>query len=380
MNFDLTPEEEMIRSAVRDFAEGVVAPDAAKRDEMQEFPADIMKQMGDLGFFGIPFSERWGGAGGSTVSYALAVEEISRVDASLGLGFAAHVSLGCSPIYYFGTDAQKQRFLEKAIAGTYLASFGLTEPEAGSDAGATQTTAVATDSGFRISGTKIFITNAGHAGYIVATAKSGDGTRGISNFIIPTGLDGVRVRCDYKKLGMRSSETCEIILDQVEVSQDALLGDINKGFKQFLQILDGGRISIAAIGVGVGQAALEAALFYANQRRQFGRAIGEFQAIQFMLANMGMEVEMARTMVLKAAWLKDQGRPFSKEAAMAKLFSSEMATRVANQSLQIHGGNGYMKDYPVERYLRDAKLLEIGEGTSEIQRMVIARHLGVGQA
>lgn len=377
MDFDLTREEMMIRDAVRDFAEGIVAPGAGQRDEEAEFPFDLMQQMGEMGFFGIPFDEQWGGAGGNTVSYALAVEEISRVDASLGLGFAAHVSLGCSPVYNFGTLEQKRTYLPGAIAAEYLAAFGLTEPEAGSDAGGTRTFAELVGDHWRISGTKIFITNAGHSGYIVATARTSRDHRRISSFIIPTKTPGVNVRCEYRKMGMRSSETCEIIFDGVEIPRENLLGQQDKGFHQFLDILDGGRISIGAIGVGIAQAALDASLAYAGQRRQFGRRLAEFQAIQFKLADMAMEVEMARMMVLKAAWLKDRKRPYAKEAAMGKLYASEAAMRAANQAVQIHGGNGYMKDYPVERYLRDAKLLEIGEGTSEIQRMVIARQLGL---
>lgn len=367
----------MIRQMVRDFAENSVAPGAKDRDEKSEFSFDLMKQMGELGFFGIPFSEEWGGSGGGTVSYALAVEEISRVDASLGLGFAAHVSLGCSPLYFFGTENQKQEYLTRAIAGTYLAAFGLTEPGAGSDAGGTVTFAERDGDQWVITGEKCYITNAGHAGYIVATARTSRESRRISAFIVPRSADGLSVRCAYNKLGMRSSETCEIHFDRVRVPHDYLLGQEDKGLHQFLDILDGGRISIGALGVGVAQAALEASIAYATERRQFGRPLSAFQAIQFKIADMAMEVEMARTMVLKAAWLKDQHRPYAKEAAMGKLFASEAAMRAANQAVQIYGGAGYMKDYPVERYLRDAKLLEIGEGTSEIQRLVIARQLGL---
>lgn len=377
LNFDLTSEEAMIRQTVRDFAESVVAPGVKQRDEQSEFSFELMKQMGELGFFGLPFSEDWGGSAAGTVSYALAVEEISRIDASLGLGFAAHVSLGCSPLYFFGTEAQKAEYLPRAIEGSYLAAFGLTEPGAGSDAGGTATLAQRDGDGWVITGEKCFITNAGHSGYIVATARTARDSRRISAFIVPRDTPGVSVSCAYNKLGMRSSETCEIHFDQVRVPDDHLLGQEGKGLHQFLDILDGGRISIGALGVGVAQAALDASIDYAKQRRQFGRAIGEFQAVQFKIADMAMEVEMARTLVLKAAWLKDQHRPYATEAAMGKLFASEAAMRAANQAVQIHGGAGYMKDYPVERYLRDAKLLEIGEGTSEIQRLVIARQLGL---
>lgn len=377
MNFDLTPEEVMIRQTVRDFAESVVKPGAKERDEKSEFSFTLMHQMGELGFFGLPFSEEWGGSGAGTVSYAIAVEETSRVDASLGLGFAAHVSLGCSPLYFFGSPAQKAEYLTRAIDGTYLAAFGLTEPGAGSDAGGTTTFAEKQGDRWVINGEKCYITNAGHSGYIVATARTSREHRRISAFIIPNDTPGVTVRCNYNKMGMRSSETCEIHFDQVEIPEDYLLGEEGKGLHQFLDILDGGRISIGALGVGVAQAALDASLEYATERHQFGRPIGDFQAVQFKIADMALEVEMARTMVLKAAWLKDQHRPYAKEAAMAKLFASEAAMRASNQAVQIYGGAGYMKDYPVERYMRDAKLLEIGEGTSEIQRLVIARQLGL---
>ena len=374
MDFDLTPDQKLIRTTVRDFADQVVGPGAAERDATGEMPLDIMRQMGELGFFGIPFPERWGGSGGDAVSYALAVEEIGRVDASLGLGFAAHVSLGCSPLYLYGSDAQRERFLIPAATGEYLAAFGLTEPGAGSDAGGTATRVEETDGGYRITGTKMFITNALHAGYIVSTARQPEDQR-ISSYIVPAGTPGLTVRSVSRKLGMRSSETCEIHLDGVEVPRDLLLGEPGRGFGQFLEILDGGRISIGALSVGVAQASLDAALAYSQTRRQFGHELAHFQAIQFKLADMAMEVELARSMVLKAAWLKDQRREYTKEAAMAKLYASEAAMRASLEAVQIHGGYGYMQDYPVERYMRDAKLLVIGEGTSEIQRMVIARQL-----
>ncbi|MCY0877405.1 MAG: acyl-CoA dehydrogenase family protein [Firmicutes bacterium] len=379
MDFDWGQDEELIRRAARDFAEQFAAPGARVRDESGTFSFELMREMGKQGFFGIPFSEEWGGAGGTAVGYALAVEEISRVDASLGLGYAAHVSLGCAPVDRFGTAEQKRRYLVPAIQGAYLAAFALTEPEAGSDAGNTQTRAYEDGEAWVIRGEKCYITNAGHAGYLVTTARTSaaDETRRITAFIVPRESPGLAVRCEYAKLGMRSSETCEVHFDDVRVPHDHVLGEPGKGLRQFLEILDGGRISIGALGVGIAQAALDASLAYANQRRQFGQAISRFQAIQFKIADMAMDVEIARTLVLKAAWLKDQRRPYGKEAAMAKLFASEAAMRAASQAVQIHGGAGYMKDYPVERYLRDAKLLEIGEGTSEIQRLVIARHLGL---
>jgi alkylation response protein AidB-like acyl-CoA dehydrogenase len=374
MDFDLTAEQRLIRDTVREFAEAEVAPGAAARDESGEVPLDLMRRMGDLGFFGLPFPERWGGSGGDTVSYALAVEEIGRVDASLGLGFAAHVSLGCAPLSLFGTDDQKERYLVPAATGRILAAFGLTEPEAGSDAGGTATRAVRDGDAFVINGTKIFITNAVNAGYIVATARDGE-AGGISSLIVEEGTPGLSARALHGKLGMRSSDTAEVHLDGVRVPLDHVLGTRGKGFRQFLEVLDGGRISIGALSVGVAQASLDASVAYAGTRRQFGKTLDQFQAIQFKLADMAMEVELARTMVLKAAWLKDQHRDFAREAAMAKLFASEAAMRASLEAVQIHGGAGYMRDFPVERYMRDAKLLVIGEGTSEIQRLVIARDL-----
>ncbi|BDG59439.1 acyl-CoA dehydrogenase [Caldinitratiruptor microaerophilus] len=377
MNFDLTEEQAAIRRMAREFAEAEVAPGAAERDEKHLFPLDLVRRMGELGFFGIPFAEAYGGLGGDYVSYALAVEEIARADAGLGLTYAAHVSIGLGPVYSFGTEEQKQRWLPGGIRGEYLASFGLTEPQAGSDAAATRTTAERDGDHWVLNGQKQFITNAGYAGYVVCTAvtEKGKGHRGISNFIVPTDAPGFRVGPPLKKLGLHSSDTRPLYFDDCRVPAENLLGRPGEGFKQFMATLDGGRISIGAFCVGIARAAYEAALRYAKEREQFGRRIGEFQAIQFKLADMAMEIELARTQVLKAAWLKDQGRPYTREAAMAKLFASEMATRAASQAVQIHGGYGYVRDYPVERYYRDVKLGEIGEGTSEIQRLVIARHI-----
>lgn len=378
MDFDLTTEQRMIRDAVRDFAEGEVAPKAAEVDRTGRFPIETFKKMGELGFLGIPFPEEYGGAGGDTVSYALAVEEIGRACASTGLGYAAHISLGSYPIYAFGTEAQKREYLVPLAQGEGLGAFGLTEPGAGSDASGTRTTAVLEDGFWRLNGSKNFITNAGYARSVVVTAVTDreKGAKGISAFIVPTNNPGFRVTTTYEKLGLRGSNTVEFVLDETVIPEDHLLGAVGEGYKQFLITLDGGRISIGALSVGIARAAYEAALSYAKERVQFGRSISKFQAIQFKLADMAMHIEMARTMVLKAAWLKDQGRPFKKEAAMAKLFASEMAMRTCDQAIQIHGGYGYMKDYPVERYFRDVKLMEIGEGTSEIQRLVIAREIG----
>ncbi|MCG0239201.1 MAG: acyl-CoA dehydrogenase [Firmicutes bacterium] len=378
MNLDLTPEQAAIQKMAREFAEGVVAPGAAERDQTHRFPLEIFRQMGELGFFGIPFSEAYGGLGGDYVSYALAVEEISRADGGVGLSYAAHVSIGIGPVYAFGTEEQKRRWLPGAIRGEYLASFGLTEPGAGSDAAATRTTAVRDGDGWVLNGQKVFITNAGYAGYIVCTAvtEPGQGHRGISNFIVPTDAPGFSTGQPYRKMGLRSSDTRPVYFDNCRIPGDSLLGQPGEGFRQFMVTLDAGRISIAAFALGIARAAYEAALRYAQERVQFGRAISKFQAIQFKLADMATEIEVARGQILKAAWLKDQGRPYTKEAAMAKLFASEVATRVCHQAVQIHGGYGYIQDYPVERYYRDVRLGEIGEGTSEVQRLVIAREIG----
>lgn len=379
MNFELTKEQEMIRKMVRDFAEEVIRPRAIEIDKNAAFPEDIFKQMGELGLLGIPFPEEVGGSGGDTLSYALAVEEIGRVCGSTGLSYAAAVSLGASPLYAFGTKKQKEQFLKPLAEGKALGAFGLTEPNAGSDAGGTKTTAVLDGNHYVINGEKCFITNASFAKIIIVTAVTGKSAAGknlISAIIVPTDTEGVTIKSEYDKMGVRGSDTAEIILENVTVPKENILGEVNKGFKQFLSTLDGGRISIAALGVGIAQASLDRALSYAKEREQFGKPISKLQAIQFKLADMAMEVELARTMVHKAAWLKDEGKAFGKEAAYAKLFASETAVRNANEAIQIHGGYGYMREYEVERYLRDAKLLEIGEGTSEVQRVVIARYLG----
>jgi alkylation response protein AidB-like acyl-CoA dehydrogenase len=375
---DLTDEQRALRSMVRDFAQEKIAPGSAERDKTAEFPLEIVKEMAALGLTGLPFGEEYGGTGGDTVSYAIAVEEISRACASTGITYAANVSLGISPIYYFGTPGQKAQYLPNLFSGEYLASFGLTESEAGSDAGGTKTRARRTDHGWVLNGTKCFITNASHAGVVTVTAVTDPsrGTKGISAFLVEKGTPGFQVLTPYEKMGLHASNTTELVLEDVELPADALLGKENAGFPQFLQILDGGRISIGAMAVGIAQAAFDSALAYAKERRQFNKAISSFQAIQFKLADMATQIEYSRLLVHKAARLKDAKLPFGKEAAMAKLQASETAVKVALEAIQIHGGYGYMKDYPVERYLRDAKLTEIGEGTSEINRIVIARHLG----
>jgi len=379
MNFELTKEQQMIKEMVREFAEKEIAPNAAKWDEEAYFPVDVFKKMGELGLLGIPFPEQYGGSGGDTISYAIAVEEIGRACGGTGLSYAAAVSLGASPIYYFGTEEQKQKWLVPMAKGETLGAFGLTEPNAGSDAGGTRTKAVLDGDEYVINGEKCWITNAGHARQVIVTAVTGKDERGknmISAIIVPTDTPGFTIRCDYDKMGVRASNTCELVFENVRVPKENVLGDPTKGFKQFLYTLDGGRISIAALAIGIAQAAFEKALQYAKERTQFGQSISKFQAIQFKLADMAMEIELARNMVYKAAWLKDQKKPFTKEAAFAKLFASEAGFRACNQTIQIHGGYGYMKEYGVERHLRDIKLMEIGEGTSEIQRLVIARQLG----
>ncbi|WP_258833740.1 acyl-CoA dehydrogenase [Peribacillus frigoritolerans] len=379
MDFSLTKEQQMIKEMVREFAEKEIKPIAIELDAKSMFAEDVFKKMGKLGLLGIPFPEEYGGSGGDTISYAIAVEEVGKACGGTGLSYAAAVSLGASPIYYFGTEEQKQKYLVPITTGETLAAFGLTEPNAGSDAGGTRTTAVLDGDEYVINGEKTWITNASYSRTVTVTAVSGKDSKGkniISAFIVPTDTQGLTINSNYEKMGVRASNTCEIILDNVRVPKENLLGDPDKGFKQFLFTLDGGRISIAALAVGIAQAAFDRALAFSKERIQFGKSISNFQAIQFKLADMAMEIELARNMVYKAAWLKDNKKPFAKEAAYAKLFASETAFRTSNQAIQIHGGSGYMREYEVERYLRDAKLLEIGEGTSEIQRLVIARQLG----
>jgi alkylation response protein AidB-like acyl-CoA dehydrogenase len=369
----------MIRDMVKDFAQREIVPRAAEIDRSGAFPADILGQMAELGLMGLPIAEEYGGSGGDYTSYCLALEEITRACGSTGLTYEAHISLGCMPIYYFGSEAQKREYLPLLCSGESIGSFGLTEPEAGSDAGGTQTTARLEDGEWVINGAKCFITNASFAKFVTITAVTdkGKGTRGISAIIVPTGTPGFTVREGYEKLGLHGSNTTQLFFDDVRVPESNLVGVRGEGFKQFLVVLDGGRIAIGAMGVGIAQGCLDASVKYAKERVQFGQPIGKFQAIQFKLADMAMNIELARLMYLKAAWLKDNGQPYSREANYAKLFGSEMATKAALEAIQIHGGYGYIKEFPVERYLRDAKLLEIGEGTSEVIRLVIARSLGL---
>lgn len=378
MNFELTSEQTMIKRTIKEFAEEEVAPGAIERDKTKRFPAEIFKQLGELGMLGLPFPEEYGGAGADTISFAIVTEELSKACGSTGIGYSAHISLGGAPINLFGTEMQKQKYLVPICSGDSLGAFGLTEPNAGSDAGGTQTTAFLDQGEYTINGSKCFITNASYAKHLALTAITGEkeGQKEISAIIVPTNSPGFSVIDNYDKMGLNASNTTELIMENVRVPRENLLGKEGEGFKQFLITLDGGRIGIGAMAVGIAQAAYEKALQYAAERKQFGKPLSKFQAIQFKLADMAMKIELARNMVYKAAWLKDQGRPFSKEASMCKLYASEIAMEVADQAVQIHGGYGYMREYEVERYMRDAKLLEIGEGTSEVQRMVIARLIG----
>ncbi|MEA3318944.1 MAG: acyl-CoA dehydrogenase family protein [Bacillota bacterium] len=379
MNFDLTAEQAMIKKTIREFSDEVVAPGALQRDRDKKFPVEVFQQLSQLGMMGLPFPEEYEGAGADTVSFAIVVEELSRACGSTGITYSAHVSLGGAPLNLFGTEEQKQKYLVPICTGESLGAFGLTEPNAGSDAGGTQTTAVEDGEDFIINGNKCFITNASYAKHMALTAitdKKGN-EKEISAVIVPTDAKGFQVIDNYEKMGLNASNTTELVLEDVRVPQENLLGKRGEGFRQFLITLDGGRIGIGAMAVGIAQAAFERALAYSQERKQFGRSLSSFQINQFKLADMAMKLELARTMVYKAAWLKDQGRPFSKEASMCKLYASEVCMEIADQAVQLHGGYGYMKEYHVERFMRDGKLLEIGEGTSEVQRMVIARSLGI---
>ncbi len=377
MNFDLDQEHELVRSTVREFAQDRVAPVAEELDRESRFPYELVAGMAELGLMGMTIPEQYGGAGADTVAYAIAVEELTRIDSSVAITMAAHHSLGTLPIYNFGSEEQKQQWLPELAAGKKLAAFGLTEPDAGSDAGASRTRAELHDGSWVVNGSKIFITNAGTeiTACVTITARTGD--EEISNLIIPNGTPGYAISKPMKKLGWRASDTRELSFKDCAVAEANLLGPRGEGFRQFLEILDGGRISIAAMGVGLAQGAYDLAYTYAHERKQFGQPIAKFQAVQFKLADMATEIEAGRTMVYKAAWLKDQGRDFGLAAAQAKLYTGELSNRAVNWSLQIHGGYGYMDEYPISRLYRDQKILEIGEGTNEVQRMVIARHLGL---
>jgi len=378
VNFDLSPEHELVRRTVREFAETKVAPVAEELDREQRFPYELVSELADLGLMGMPIPEEYGGAGADTLSYAIAVEELTRIDSSVAITMAAHTSLGTMPILMFGSEQQKQQWLPDLASGRKLAAFGLTEPGAGSDAAASRTTAELRDGNWVINGSKIFITNAGTdiTSCVTITAKTGDDDE-ISNLIVPNGAPGYEISAPMHKLGWRASDTRELSFKDCAVPEENLLGGRGKGFAQFLEILDGGRISVASMGVGLAQGAYDLAVAHAKEREQFGKPIVQFQAVQFQLADMAVEIEAGRALTYKAAWLKDEGRPFAKEAAMAKLYTGELSHRAANAALQIHGGYGFMDESPISRLYRDQKILEIGEGTNEVQRMVIARHLGL---
>jgi alkylation response protein AidB-like acyl-CoA dehydrogenase len=378
MDLDLTHEQELIRDTVRTFARERVAPVAEELDREARFPVELVGEMAELGLMGIPIPEGYGGAGGDTLAYAIAIEELTRVDSSVAITVAAHTSLGTMPIFLFGSDEQKERWLPDLASGRRLAAFGLTEPDAGSDAGATRTTAELRDGAWVVNGSKMFITNAGTdlTWGVTITARTGEDE--ISNLVVENGSPGYEVSAPLHKLGWRASDTRALAFTDCTVPEENLLGPRGKGFTQFLEILDGGRISVAAMGVGLAQGAYDLAADYARERTQFGKPIGRFQAIAFQLADMAVEIEAGRQLVYRAAWLKDRGRPFALEAAMAKLYTGELSHRVANQALQIHGGYGFMEESPIARLYRDQKILEFGEGTNEVQRMVIARHLGFG--
>ncbi len=376
MDFGLDDQTELLQRTVREFAQAEVAPAAEELDRTKSFPYEIVAKMADLGWMGIPFPEEVGGAGGSSLQYAIAVEELTRVDSSVAITLCAHTSLGTQPIYLFGSDAQREEWLPRLCSGEILGAFGLTEPEAGSDAGNTRTRARLDSGEWVIDGAKQFITNAGTeiSGLVSITARTGDDE--ISNLIVANGTPGYEQAEPYRKMGWNASDTRPLTFTDCRVPEENLLGMRGKGFHQFLQVLDIGRIGVAAMGVGLAQGALDQALEYAKQRRAFGKPISKFQAIQAKLADLATEIAAARLLVYQSAWLKDQQRPFSLVAAQAKLKTGRLAVKAADEAVQIHGGYGYIEEYPVCRFYRDAKILTIGEGTDEVQQMVIARALG----
>ena len=376
MDFALDDQTQLLQRTVREFAQAEVAPAAEELDRTHSFPYEIVAKMASLGWMGIPFPEEVGGAGGSSLQYAIAVEELTRVDSSVAITLCAHTSLGTQPIYLFGSEEQKQQWLPRLCAGEILGAFGLTEPEAGSDAGNTRTRARLQDGEWVINGAKQFITNAGTdiSGVVCITARTDD--EEISNLIVPNGTDGYEQAEPYRKMGWNASDTRPLTFTDCRVPEENLLGMRGKGFHQFLQVLDIGRIGVAAMGVGLAQGALDQALAYAKERRAFGKPISQFQLIQAKLADLATEIAAARLLVYHAAWLKDQSKPFSLVAAQAKLKTGRLAVKAADEAVQIHGGYGYIEEYPVCRFYRDAKILTIGEGTDEVQQMVIARALG----
>ncbi|HEX2195199.1 MAG TPA: acyl-CoA dehydrogenase [Candidatus Limnocylindria bacterium] len=377
MDFALSPQHQDIRRTVRDFAEREIAPVAAELEARGEFPHDIIRRAAELGLLGVPYPDEVGGTGLDSLAYAITIEELARASGSVAIIVSAHTSLGCNPIYMAGTDEQKDRYLRPMASGQVLGAYGLTEPGAGSDSRGTRTRARRDGGEWVLSGSKRFITNAGVAGTYVVTAvtEREAGTGRISAFIVPADAPGFSVGRMEEKMGLHASNTGELLFEDCRIPAENLLGEEGEGDKLFLQTLDGGRIGIGAMALGLAQAAYEAASAYAKERRQFDRPIGSFQGVAFMIADMATQIDAARLMVYRAAWLKDCGKPYSTEAAMAKLFASEVSRQVTNDAVQVHGGYGYVSEYNVERYLRDAKLTEIGEGTSEIQRLVIARNL-----
>jgi alkylation response protein AidB-like acyl-CoA dehydrogenase len=377
MEFELNEEQQQVKSSVREFAEGEIAPHVMEWDETQHFPIELWPKLAELGLTGVIFPEEYGGAGMGYVEYATIIEELSRVDGSVGISVAAHNSLCSNHIYMYGTEEQKQKYLVPLAQGKHLGAWGLTEPGAGSDASGTRTTAVRQNGGWVVNGAKNFITHAIHGDTCVAMAVTDRSQRskGISAFIFEKGMPGFAPSKKENKLGLRASETASVVFEDCHVGEENLLGEEGLGFVNAMQILDGGRISIAALAVGIAQGAYESAVRYSKEREQFGKPISEFQAIQFKLADMAVQIEAARLLMYRAAYLKDQGKKTTKESSMAKLYASEMSVRVCDEAIQIHGGYGYTKDYPPEKYWRDSKLCTIGEGTSEIQRIIIAREL-----
>jgi short-chain 2-methylacyl-CoA dehydrogenase len=377
LSFDLSDEHELFRATVREFAEGRIGPVAEELDREERFPLDLVREAAGLGLLGVPIPAEWGGAGADTLSYAIAIEELARVDQSFAITVAAHTSLGTMPILLFGSAEQRGRWLPPLASGERLAAFGLTEPGAGSDAGATRTTARLDGGEWVIDGSKMFITNAGTEISALVTITARTGPDEVSNIVVENGTPGYTPSAPLRKMGWRSSDTRELTFSGCRVPEAHLLGPRGNGFRQFLEILDGGRISVAALGLGAAQGAFELALAYAREREQFGRPIARFQAVSFKLADMATEIEAARNLVYKSAWLKDAGRDFAHTAAMAKLYTGELSRRVCSEALQIHGGYGFMDEYAISRFYRDQRVLEIGEGTNEVQRLVIARGLGL---
>jgi short/branched chain acyl-CoA dehydrogenase len=380
VDFDLTDEQRSFQTLVREFAEEVVAPAAAGYDEREEFPIEVVKRMGELGLFGIPFPEEYGGQGGDLVTFCLCLEEIARWDSSVAITLEAAVGLAANPIYRFGTEEQKRRWLEPMARGEALGAFALTEPGGGSDARAIRTTARLDGDEWVIDGTKAFITNSGTpitSAILVAAVDTGVGDGAVSTIVVPSGTPGLTVGAAYRKIGWRASDTHELSFDRCRVPADSLLGERGRGYAQFLEALADGRVAIGALSVGLARGCLEESVEYAGERQAFGKPIGAFEALQFKIADMKVAVDTARLAVLNAAWRRDRGKPFATEASVAKLYASEVATTCAREAVQVHGAYGYVEEFPVARFYRDAKVLEIGEGTNEIQRLLIARALGL---